>query len=441
MFKINPKNYIKLFNIKEGVFLSYAEILERQKMKKDGFPNIELIYIDGQWFFSKIDLAKYNFSDQQITEVIDLVEKRALRYTNASIDYRKNFTKTNWQSLIKLFKGYYQLWSDYIRVIDIPVYVTYHFEKRLVDSFLKSGLTSKDFDILTYPLYNTYNQRRKVDLLLLKLGKIKKSEFKTKWAWSNIELVAFKTVDDSYLREQLAAIKNPKKELAEINKQHQESKQRYYHLYNKLPVGLKKKAEISQKLLYIRDFRFEQFLRGIYNFYPLLKEIGRRLDLTYDELIYFKPNEVLAKRIPSDLALRQKRYVNIKNQIYTGKPADQIYQLFNQAPEKKDQVSGKGVSAGVVRGIAKVVLSTKEFGKVKKGDIIVCEITTPDYMPVLHKVSAIVADIGGFTSHSAIVAREMEIPCIVGTEIATKIFKDGDLIEVDANKGVVRKIL
>ncbi|MFA6215166.1 MAG: PEP-utilizing enzyme [Patescibacteria group bacterium] len=440
MIKLNPKNYIKLFYGKESVFLSSAEIRERQRMAKDGFSNVELIYLDGQWFFSKKDLAKYYLSDQEIVKVINLIDKRAREYVAASKKYRRSFVEASWPSLVKSFKECYRLWGNYLRIIDISVYASYHFEKKLINSLLRFGLTNKEFDALTYPLSNTYNQRRKKDLLLLRSGQIKKSEFKTKWAWSNIELAAFKTVDDFYLKEQLAAIKNPKKELAEMEKQHQNSEKRYFQIYKKLPAGLKKQAEISQRLLYIRDFRFEQFLRGIYNFYPLFKELGRRLGLSCDELIHLKPQEVMAKKIPVDLTLRQKRYVNIKNNIYTGEPAAKIYQLFNRVFEKKDQVSGKGVSAGIVRGIAKVVLSTAEFNKVKKGDIIVCEITMPDYMPVLHKVSAIVADIGGFTSHSAIVARELKIPCVVGTEIATKVFKDGDRIEVDADEGIIRKI-
>ena len=61
-------------------------------------------------------------------------------------------------------------------------------------------------------------------------------------------------------------------------------------------------------------------------------------------------------------------------------------------------------------------------------------------MPALHKASAIVTDMGGITSHAAVVAREFDIPCIVGTKHATKIFKDNDIIEVDVEKGVVRLI-
>ena len=58
----------------------------------------------------------------------------------------------------------------------------------------------------------------------------------------------------------------------------------------------------------------------------------------------------------------------------------------------------------------------------------------------MKKAAAIVTDEGGITSHAAIVSRELGIPCVIGTKFATKVFKDGDLIEVDADKGIVRKI-
>ena len=66
--------------------------------------------------------------------------------------------------------------------------------------------------------------------------------------------------------------------------------------------------------------------------------------------------------------------------------------------------------------------------------------TSPEYIFVMRKAVAIITDAGGLTCHAAIVSRELGIPCIVGTKIATKIFKTGDLIEVDANTGIIKKI-
>jgi len=97
-------------------------------------------------------------------------------------------------------------------------------------------------------------------------------------------------------------------------------------------------------------------------------------------------------------------------------------------------------SPGKVRGIAKIVSGKDQLNKIKKRDILVASMTTPDFVIAMEKASAFVTDEGGILCHAAIISREMGKPCIIGTNIATKILKDGDLIEVDANKGVVRII-
>lgn len=93
--------------------------------------------------------------------------------------------------------------------------------------------------------------------------------------------------------------------------------------------------------------------------------------------------------------------------------------------------------------IIKTVFSDKmaeEIAKVGKGDILVAETTGPEMIIACKKAGAIITDEGGTTSHAAVVSREFGIPCIIGTKIATKVLKDGDLVEVDAEKGVVRKL-
>jgi pyruvate, water dikinase len=76
----------------------------------------------------------------------------------------------------------------------------------------------------------------------------------------------------------------------------------------------------------------------------------------------------------------------------------------------------------------------------KRGEILVSNMTHPDYIIGMRKSGAIVTDEGGISSHAAIISRELGIPCIIGTKIATKVFKDGDHVEVDANKGIVKVI-
>ena len=86
------------------------------------------------------------------------------------------------------------------------------------------------------------------------------------------------------------------------------------------------------------------------------------------------------------------------------------------------------------------MLRKKQIPELKEGEILVTHMTTPDFVPAMRRAAAIVTDEGGVTCHAAIIARELKKPCVVGTKHATQIFKDGDMVEVDANAGIVRKV-
>ncbi len=105
-----------------------------------------------------------------------------------------------------------------------------------------------------------------------------------------------------------------------------------------------------------------------------------------------------------------------------------------------DSQTLKGVagSPGMVRGMAKVIRSLAEAGKLRPGDVLIAQMTLPPWTPLFATAAAVVTDIGGVLSHCAIVAREYHIPAVVGTGKATKTFQDGQLLEVDGNAGTVR---
>jgi len=97
-------------------------------------------------------------------------------------------------------------------------------------------------------------------------------------------------------------------------------------------------------------------------------------------------------------------------------------------------------SKGVAKCPVCIVKSVKDCHKVKNGDVIVAVMTRPDYVPAMKKAAAVVTNEGGVTCHAAIVSRELGIPCVIGTKIATEVLKDGMMVEVNANHGVVKII-
>jgi len=100
-------------------------------------------------------------------------------------------------------------------------------------------------------------------------------------------------------------------------------------------------------------------------------------------------------------------------------------------------LEGLAASPGVGVGKVKIVKKPSEINIVKEGDVLVAEMTNPDYVPAMKRASAIVTDLGGRTSHAAIVSRELGIPAVVGTSHATKMLRVGELITVDGAEGKV----
>jgi pyruvate,water dikinase len=100
-------------------------------------------------------------------------------------------------------------------------------------------------------------------------------------------------------------------------------------------------------------------------------------------------------------------------------------------------LSGSPASPGIASGPVKIVPDPSQIDKVLEGDILVAEMTTPDFVPAMKRAAAIVTDRGGRTAHAAIVSRELGIPCVVGSEKATATLKDGQVITVDGGSGKV----
>ncbi|MEW6586314.1 MAG: phosphoenolpyruvate synthase, partial [Nitrospirota bacterium] len=107
--------------------------------------------------------------------------------------------------------------------------------------------------------------------------------------------------------------------------------------------------------------------------------------------------------------------------------------------EKYILLRGIGVSPGQASGKVRTVLNVKNLSAFNKGDILVTEMTTPDWVPAMKIASAVVTNLGGKTCHAAIVSRELGVPCVVGAENATKVLQDGEVITVDGQRGLIFK--
>lgn len=104
---------------------------------------------------------------------------------------------------------------------------------------------------------------------------------------------------------------------------------------------------------------------------------------------------------------------------------------------EKPILEGISASPGIGTGRVVILKSPKEINKISTGDVLVAPMTSPDYVPAMKKASAIITDQGGMTSHAAIVSRELGIPCVVGTKVATSTLKEGWIVSVDGKRGQI----
>lgn len=199
-----------------------------------------------------------------------------------------------------------------------------------------------------------------------------------------------------------------------------------------------------------QDTRKKLLMQTIGRFEPVLEEMAKRLKLTTAQFKYICPEELNYKTLNNknfinQLSCRFPRsdYYALKNKnvIFSGKDVLFVEKHLKK-PNQQYHTELKGMIAckGKVVGKVKICRSVYDIPKLKKGEILVASMTRPEFLPAMQRASAFVTDEGGITSHAAIISREMNKPCIIGTKIATEIFKDGDKVLVDGNLGIVKKL-
>ncbi|MBS3155589.1 phosphoenolpyruvate synthase [Candidatus Woesearchaeota archaeon] len=207
---------------------------------------------------------------------------------------------------------------------------------------------------------------------------------------------------------------------------------------NKHSYEIKDKKISNQPWMYARD----EMLRKT-NKVQLNPAKAKEQKLTDDQIIrlaeltkkiekhYNKPQDIEYAVEHGRLYIVQTRAVTTENKVKKAITREKINAI--------SILEGLGASPGISSGTVKIVHDLEELTKIQKGDILVTVMTNPDYVVAMQKASAIITNEGGITSHASIVSREMGIPCVVGTEKATKILKDGDMVTVDGTNGKVYK--
>jgi phosphoenolpyruvate synthase/pyruvate phosphate dikinase len=292
--------------------------------------------------------------------------------------------------------------------------------------------------------YRYFSNKSKVANYKKKVGKIRKSIIKITDNYSKLKVRELTVGELKKMTFELISFLND-----------------YSNTYSKTePIALSKIESEEKKykklIKELGEMRFVLRKEGELLFYNLfgvfLKEVARRFNLKTTNLFFYNfeefKNLFKGKKVkPKEIRKREKGYALIclknKKVLLTGTEFKDLYNKIVLVKFKTDYLKGRTAMVGKVRGRVRVILHNKrnlikDVLNFNKGEILVTEMTRPDTILACKKASAIITDEGGITSHAAIISRELKIPCIVATKIATRVLKTGDLVEVDADKGIVK---
>jgi len=348
--------------------------------------------------------------------------------------------------------------------VALPLMVEDYLEQTLMDAFTKrfGSDAQKWFGIAVDPVKDATVLQEELALLALAEKKTVTEQDLAQHAERFSWMANVSFTEDyypiSYYKARLEELRKKKTSRGQIDAQREQHRKSFAELLKRCSDDsyLATMIKTANEAVYFRSYRTELWYSSARYFTPLFKEIAKRLGLAdYKDVLWLYWDEsvdLLNKGKPADTALiaeRKKGYIYFcdhdgEYRIWQGKEAQEIFEAFQKAqsavPADAKELKGSGAYPGKVKGKAVVVNSLDEVGKVHDGDILIVHATNVNFVPTLKKVSAIVTEEGGILSHAAIISRELRIPAVIGTKIATKVFKDGDFIEVDAEKGMVKKL-
>ncbi len=360
--------------------------------------------------------------------------------------------------LVALVEGFYHFNEEFWLIVHVPEIANWGGEKMLLERLQKIDRerANEYLEILSAPVKYSFFQEEELELLQQKTSL---AEHARKYRWLLNSYGGNQVLTVRYfvhklkelLRDSTAAVLIKKIHAARAkNVARKQELKRKLHL-TKQDMWM---AEQLSQSIWWQDHRKAYIWRMNYYWDILLHEIARRRKWAFDDLLWCWPKEIIrvARRSRVDRTLIRSRktyYVNELSEygirhIYGDKAKKYIAQYLSRKTVATTELHGLSVSKGKgkpVRGRVTIVQDPFVDGKkMKQGDILVAAMTSPEFIVVMKKASAIVTDHGGMTSHAAIVSRELGIPCIVGTKNATATLKSGDWVEVDVTKGSVEKI-
>ncbi|MBI2129525.1 hypothetical protein HYU07_04765 [Candidatus Woesearchaeota archaeon] len=430
--------FIKKYKEFENVFKEIKEIFKIMRNKSiQNFTNKQLKKLFSRIFY----LMKKQYGYSLVMEGMDLLEEQ---------DYLRLLPAVKKEDA-----------PEAIRILSTPEKLSFlEKEKMALLKLAKAAFTNKNLKKAV--MSNSIEEIKKFPDFFKKLQEHTKNYF---WI-QNSFLKAFYLSESYFLNliSDLIEAKNPEAIKNEINKfenKRKTARKEISAVYKNYHPGPEAKMffDLVRFFSTFQDDRKESIQRLVFSVDRIFDEVEKRIKVKKSELYNYLFNEVMATlesgRLASKDELSKREHLacfsylegeEIKTIMLYGKDALDVLDFFKK---KREEIAKKGIIKGfiasvgngekTIEGKARVV-----FDPVKdafsNGEILVTGMTRPEFVPLMKKAKAIITNEGGITTHAAIISRELKIPCIIGTKIATDILKSGDIVEIDMEKGIIRKI-
>ena len=215
----------------------------------------------------------------------------------------------------------------------------------------------------------------------------------------------------------------------------------------KLTPAEKKDIKFAELVIQWQDERKPETMKDFYYVLTLMKEFSNRLKVDYKDLVACALDEVekvlfKGKKVPHKTGEVFVVYEkNKKPRMFFGDYPEKMLEAVLKVGDGKEIKGVVASRAGSekLKGIARIINNPGK-DEFNEGEILVTSMTRVEFVPLMRIAKAIITDEGGIACHAAIISRELGIPCIIGTKIATKVLKDGDLVEVDIQKGLIKAL-
>ena len=249
--------------------------------------------------------------------------------------------------------------------------------------------------------------------------------------------------------------KDNAKELENLQAKHRASFVRKQKIIQELapPIDVSRILDVFDELLWQRDWSKGEYVKAFLHWQPFLRELAERMNVTVEEVGFCTLDEVeefLKTRsgVPkNELSRRKKRCVVISDAKSFNVFSNGVDDILRQervatffSDKEGSEITGTVACPGNVSAKVRVITNAAEKETVLPGEILVTYMTTVEFTHLFSKLAGLITDEGGMSSHAAIVSREFNLPCLIGTKNATRVFKTGDFVELDATSGIARKI-